>query len=125
MLRALCILLVFQLAGEVLARWLALPIAGPVVGMLLLLLLLLWRGAVPPFLRQTGEGLLTYLPLLFVPAGVGILVHLPTLQGEWLALALTLVVSTLITVVATALLLRLFIWLAALAGTPQHTAREE
>ena len=40
MLRGLALLLVFQLAGEVLTHLLALPVPGPVVGMVLLLLAL-------------------------------------------------------------------------------------
>ena len=40
MLRGLAVLLVFQLAGEVLTHLFALPLPGPVVGMVLLLLAL-------------------------------------------------------------------------------------
>ena len=68
-------LLVFQLAGEVLVRSLQLPVPGPVVGMLLLLLVLIWRGEPGENLRSAGQGLLANLSLLFVPAGVGIMVH--------------------------------------------------
>lgn len=102
MIGALAVLLSFQLVGEVLARSLALPIPGPVIGMLLLLAVLLVRGATPPALHQTVTVLLGNLSLLFVPAGVGVVAHLGTLQRALLPLLLTLLGSTLITVVVTA-----------------------
>jgi holin-like protein len=111
MARALTVLLLFQLVGEVIARLLELPVPGPVIGMLLLLGALLLRGAAPDTLRDTAQGLLSHLSLLFVPAGVGVIVHIGRLQDEWLAILATLVLSTMLTLVLTAwamcLLLRL------------------
>jgi holin-like protein len=102
MLQSLTILLLFQLIGEVITRALELPIPGPVIGMLLLFITLVIRGSAPDSLRETAQGLLRYLPLLFVPAGVGVMVHAALLQSEWLAILITLVGSTLITLVVTA-----------------------
>ena len=53
MIAALTLLLVFQLAGEVIARGFALPIPGPVIGMALLFLVLMLRGGPGDDLRQT------------------------------------------------------------------------
>jgi len=110
MVRGITVLLVCQLAGEVTARALNLPAPGPVLGMLLLFGMLLWRGA-PDWLDQVGQGLLRFLPLFFVPAGVGIMNHVQLMRAEWLAIAVTLLVSTVITMIVTAgallLLLRL------------------
>ncbi|PWV80632.1 CidA/LrgA family protein [Halomonas sp. A11-A] len=69
------VLLTCQFLGEVIARGLTLPIPGPVIGMVILLIGLMVRGKVPRSLRLTGEGLLRYLTLLFVPAWVGLMVH--------------------------------------------------
>ncbi len=102
MVGALGLLLVFQLIGEVVARSFGLPIPGPVIGMLLLVALLLVRGSTPPRLTQTATTLLGHLSLLFVPAGVGVVVHLGTLQRALLPLLVTLLGSTLVTVVVTA-----------------------
>jgi holin-like protein len=94
MLRGLAVLLVFQLVGEVLAHLLALPVPGPVVGMVLLLLALELGLPQGEGLRGAAGGLLTVLSLLFVPAGVGIVQHLPRLAAEWPALGAALLVST-------------------------------
>ncbi len=103
MLRAITLLLVLQLVGEVITRALSLPVPGPVLGMFLLFIGLLLRGAAPPDLQATAAGILQHLSILFVPAGVGVMVHLALLRQEWAALLVTLVGSTLIAVVATAL----------------------
>ena len=99
-------LLVFQLAGEVLARGLQWPVPGPVIGMLLLLLVLIWRGGPGEDLRNASQGLLGNLSLLFVPAGVGIMVHGHRIADEWLALVVALVGSTVLTLAVTALVMR-------------------
>jgi holin-like protein len=77
--------------------------------MLLLLGALLLRGAAPDTLRDTAQGLLSHLSLLFVPAGVGVIVHIGRLQDEWLAILATLVLSTILTLVLTAWAMRLLL----------------
>ncbi|MBB3191857.1 CidA/LrgA family protein [Halomonas cerina] len=91
------VLLACQFAGELVARGLALPIPGPVVGMVILLVVLMVHGKVPTSLRLAGEGLLRYLTLLFVPAGVGVMVHFRLIGEDLWAIMLTLVGSTLVT----------------------------
>ena len=107
MLTALTQLLLFQLAGEVIARGLGLPIPGPVLGMLLLFAFLLWRGGPSTGLQTTSQSLLQHLSLLFVPAGTGIMVHLHRVADEWPALLLSLLISTALTLAATALVMKL------------------
>ena len=107
MLSALTQLLVFQLAGEIVARWLALPVPGPVLGMLFLFVALALRGGPGHELQSTSQNLLQHLSLLFVPAGVGIMVHLHRVADEWLPLLLSLVISTAATLVVTALVMKL------------------
>lgn len=106
MLASITVLLLFQLCGEVLVRSAGVPVPGPVAGMLLLFLALLMRGTIPQGLRSTTQGLLEHLSLLFVPAGVGVMVHFGRLSGEIAAIAVALLVSTLLAVMATALTMR-------------------
>ncbi len=107
MLSALTQLLLFQLAGEVLARGLGLPIPGPVLGMLFLFVALVIRGGPGESLQGTSQTLLQHLSLLFVPAGTGIMVHLHRVADEWLPLLLSLLISTLATLVVTAWVMKL------------------
>ena len=107
MISALSTLLLFQLAGEVLARGLDLPVPGPVLGMLLLFVTLQLRGGPGEELRTTSQNLLQHLSLLFVPAGTGIMLHLHRVADEWLALLMALLISTLATLVVTAVVMKL------------------
>ena len=116
MLPALTLLLVLQLAGEAVVQWFSLPVPGPVLGLLLLFALLLVRRRIDDGLRQTANTLLQHLSLFFVPAGVGVMVHLARVADEWLALGVALVASTLLSMAATALTLQFFL---------RHSRRQE
>lgn len=105
LIMGMSVLLGCQFAGELLARGWAIPVPGPVLGMVILLIGLLINGRVPGSLRTAGEGLLRYLTLLFVPAGVGLMVHFELIRADFWTLILTLVVSTAITLAVTAKLL--------------------
>ncbi|ATJ82927.1 CidA/LrgA family protein [Halomonas beimenensis] len=102
MIMGMSILLACQTLGELVARGLTLPIPGPVIGMVILLAVLLVGGGVPQGLRLTGEGLLRYLTLLFVPAGVGLMVHGTLIGRDLLPILVALVGSTAITLAVTA-----------------------
>jgi holin-like protein len=96
MLNALTLLLLLQLLGEALVVTLGLPVPGPVLGMALMLVLLGLRPTLLDLLKPTTTGLLQHLSLMFVPAGVGVMVHLQRLGDEALAIGVALVVSTLV-----------------------------
>lgn len=102
MLESLTLLLLCQLTGEVIVRFLDIPLPGPVLGMVLLFAGLLIRRGVPKPLQDTAGGLLSHLSLLFVPAGVGVMLHVTRIQDAWLAIGASLVLSTLIAVGVTA-----------------------
>jgi holin-like protein len=111
-IQAIAILLLCQLAGETLARGLNIPMPGPVIGLVLLLAglaIAALRGAASPHtvadtdLGRTTGALLQNLSILFVPAGVGVIDHLDLLSRYGVALAVSLVVSTVLTLMVTAL----------------------
>lgn len=99
----LTLLLLYELAGEVSVLLLKVPVPGPVIGMLMLFLTLQIRGKTPPSVSYASNALLSHLSLLFVPAGVGIMVHFNRIAQEWLPISLSLVLSTVLTMAATAI----------------------
>jgi holin-like protein len=105
-LRGLAWLLVLQSIGEVLARGLALPFPGPVVGMVLLLLALRWRVVREP-VAVCADFLLSHLSLLFVPVGVGVMTHLSLVSQYGVRMLAVIVVSTLAGLAVTVLSLHL------------------
>ena len=103
MIVALCLLIGLQLAGTALAGVLGLPVPGPVIGLLVLLIWLLAGGRRPEGLAAVAEGFIRYLPLLFVPAAVGLVQYLDLLSEQGLLLLLVVVLSTLAGLLVTVL----------------------
>lgn len=121
-LNGITLLLVYQLVGEVTVRLLDVPIPGPVLGMVMLFVTLLIRGQAPESVDQASSALLSHLSLLFVPAGVGMMVHFDRIAEEWVPITLALLLSTIVTMVATALIMQLTTrWLV---GSPQGKERD-
>ena len=104
-LRGLAWLLAMQSLGELLARALALPFPGPVVGLLLLLPALRFAAIREP-VAACAVFLLNHLSLLFVPVGVGVMTHLDLLDRYGMRILLVIVLSTWIALAVTALVLR-------------------
>ena len=110
MIASLSLILLCQLAGEVIVRGLGLPLPGPVVGLLFLLLLLLAHDRFVALargpLQQDGvenasRGLLAHLSLLFVPAGVGVVQKLDLVAEHGIAVAAVLAISVVVTLLVT------------------------
>ena len=110
MARGFLLLLLCQLVGEALARGLALPAPGPVIGLALLTLGMMaanrWRpmsdeDVAASDVGRVATGLLGSLSLLFVPAGVGVVQYFGLLGAQGAALAASLIVSTVATLIAT------------------------
>jgi holin-like protein len=94
MILAILSLLSCQLLGEVVSRALGLPVPGPVLGMVFLAALLIWRGRLPDELGRAADFLLSHLALFFVPAAVGVIANGGRIAQEFLPLAASVLIST-------------------------------
>jgi holin-like protein len=83
--------------------------------MLLLLPALRWRWVLVP-VWAAAEQLLAHLSLLFIPVGVGVIMHLDLVSRYGVRLLVVIVVSTWVGLAVTALVLR-----AALPKEPTPT----
>ena len=91
MLIGLLALLVCQLAGELLVRLTRVELPGPVVGMVIFLIVLrIAKPSASAPLTRAPSLLLKHLQLLFIPAGVGLIVYLDRLRDNALPLAVGL-----------------------------------
>ncbi|WP_027533599.1 CidA/LrgA family protein [Bradyrhizobium sp. WSM3983] len=112
MLSAFLVLLACELAGDLLRQVLALPVPGPVIGMTILAAALVFKRKAPTSnspvivsLEQTSEALIRHMGLLFVPAGVGLIVEIQVLRSEWMPIAAGLIGSTLLSLAVTGLVM--------------------
>ena len=107
MLKSVFIILLYQLIGELFQKFFGLSIPGPVIGLVLLLLTLLLiqkRQRVVPIkdnLFNSAEILLNYLPLLFIPVGVGVVMHLSLLEDNLASVVFVIILGTLSTLALT------------------------
>lgn len=97
-LPALTLILIAQLAGETIVTVTGLPIPGPVIGFLLMFIGLIIKKGVPEPLQQTASGILKHLSIMFVPAIVGVMVHVTRIAEHWEAVVAALFVSTALTI---------------------------
>lgn len=106
MIHTFVTLLIFQTLGEGISYALSLPVPGPVIGMVLLFCYLLLRRREAEKLTPTTQEFLKHLSLLFIPAGVGIIVHMERVAAEWLPIVAALVISAMVSLIVTAFTLR-------------------
>ncbi|WP_444929024.1 CidA/LrgA family protein [Microbulbifer sp. SSSA002] len=92
--------------GNLTSASLSLPVPGSVVGMLFLLVILLINGGVPAGLSQVSSQLLYLLPLLLLPAAVGVFFFQGLSLSNWLALIAAIVIGTLVSMAICAWLLQ-------------------
>lgn len=111
MIEALFTILFFQLIGEAAHSVFHIPVPGPVIGMFALAAVLVIRrqrreaagrpASTPSELDQVARSLVRHMGLLFVPAGVGVVAMAGLLREAWLPIAVGLVGSTLLGLLAT------------------------
>ena len=106
MIRALTLLFLCQLAGEVVVRAADLAFPGPVLGMALLVGGLFVVGRTGADLDAVADGILKNLSLLFVPAAVGVMQQASLIAENWVAIFIAVAASTLLTLVVTVLTFR-------------------
>ena len=113
MLRGFFIILLFQLVGEVLQKFFNLVIPGPVIGLILLLFSLIYLKKikskkilnVKKDVMSTGNAITSYLSLLFVPIGVGVVMHISYLEQNLYQVLGVIGLGTVLTVGLTAKLM--------------------
>lgn len=98
MLRGIITLLVFQFLGECVAKLFSLMIPGPVIGMVLLLIFLIIRKSSFSSLDSVVGFHLRYLPMILIPAAMGIITQFDTLSKELLAICISLFFGTIIAI---------------------------
>ena len=106
MISGLVQILLFQSIGELVSKFLLPTLPGPVIGLVLLVLWLVLRKGINSELALVADGFSQYLGLLFVPAAVGVVLFLPQLQANALAIISALVGSVILTIASSALVVR-------------------
>ena len=115
MLRSFFIILLYQLVGETLQKFFNIIIPGPVIGLVLLLITFIFIKKfkdkkvlqIKKDVIKTGNIIVSHLSLLFIPIGVGVVMHISYLGENLFQVFAVIVIGTLLTVAFTAKIMEL------------------
>lgn len=99
------------LVGEGIAQILPFPFPASVISMILLLVLLLTKVVKVHYIQQKAEFLLKNMAFFFIPAGVALIEQVDAVKDSALILLFICFVSTFLTFGATALTIKLVLYL--------------
>lgn len=95
------IILIISLAGEVLNYLLPFPVPASVYGMLLLFLCLMTGILRTEHVKETSGFLIEIMPVMFIPAGVGLINGWETLKEILIPVSIITVITIVTVMVAT------------------------
>ena len=95
-LKQFLIILLISLIGEILKYIVPLPIPASIYGMVILFLCLLTGFIKLEDVKETGKFMIEIMPVMFIPAGVGLMVSWGELKPILLPVCVIVVVSTIL-----------------------------
>ena len=94
------IILAISLLGELLNRTIPLPVPASIYGMLILFTALCTGVVKLSSVKETGHFLIQIMPMMFIPATVGLLESWDIMQGFLTAIIVIALVSTVLVILA-------------------------
>ena len=88
------IILLISFVGEIQEKWIPLPIPASIYGIILLFLCLKLNIIPHEAVHETGKFLIEIMPLMFIPAAVGLLETWDVIAPAWLEYVAVTVIST-------------------------------
>ena len=95
-LRQLLIILIFSFIGEILHSLIPIQVPASIYGLVLLFIALLTGIIQLPQVKETAKYLIEIMPLMFIPAGVGLLESWGDLKSILIPVLILLVASTIL-----------------------------
>lgn len=95
------IILTISFVGELLKMYLPLPIPASIYGMLILFVCLLTGIIKLEAVKETGKFLIEIMPIMFIPAGVGLMTSWSTLKAIIVPVSIITVVTIVTVMIAT------------------------
>lgn len=96
LVKQFCIIVIISFIGEVLHALIPLPVPASIYGLILMFLALM-TGVVPHgAVKETGHFLIDIMPIMFIPAGVGLMSSFDVLKTVLLPYAVITVISTFV-----------------------------
>ena len=100
-LKQFSIILLISFLGEILHMLIPLPVPASVYGLVLMLGALITGILKLGQVRETATFLIEIMPVMFIPAGVGLMESWSSLQPIWLPVILITIVTTILVMAVT------------------------
>lgn len=107
-MKQLCMIMAVAFAGELLKALLPFPIPASIYGLALMLVLLITKVLPLAAVEETADFLVSIMPVMFIPAAVGVLDAWVDLRPVLLPVTVIMVLTTVIVMVVTGRLTQLF-----------------
>ncbi len=109
LLQGFAILLTLQWLSTTIISFLGIPFPPPLLGMLILTTLLCTGVIKENYIEDICTALIDKMALLFLPAGVSMILYLDVIKAELLPISLTVILSSIIILCSTALVLEMLL----------------
>ncbi len=100
-LKQFLIIIAVSCIGELLYHLLPLPVPATIYGLVIMLALLCFKVLPLSAVKETAEFLIEIMPVMFIPAGVGLMVHWPQLREILIPACVIIVVSSILVALIT------------------------
>lgn len=108
MIKGILYLFLFLVLGEIIVHYGSIPIAGNIVGMILIFMALKFKLIKLEDVKPASDKFIKYMVLFFVPYGVGLMAFYNVIKAHWIAIVVATVVSTILTLYVTGLIQQKF-----------------
>ena len=109
LLQGFALLLFLQWISTEIIAFLGIPFPPPLLGMLILTALLCTGVIKENYIEDICTALINKMALLFLPAGVSMILYLDVIKAELLPISLTVILSSVIILCSTALVLEMLL----------------
>ena len=109
LLQGFALLLFLQWISTEIIAFLGIPFPPPLLGMLILTALLCTGVIKENYIEDICTALIDKMALLFLPAGVSMILYLDVIKAELLPISLTVILSSVIILCSTALVLEMLL----------------
>ena len=103
------IILLVSFVGEVLEKWIPLPIPASIYGIILLFLCLKLRIIPHESVHETGKFLIEIMPLMFIPAATGLMTSWGIIRAKLFAYLVIAVITTVLVMVVSGRVTQFFL----------------
>ena len=101
------VILFISFLGELLGKLIPLPVPGSIYGIVIMFLCLMLKIVKPAQIKETASFLIEIMPVMFIPAAVGLIDAWDILRPSWVAYLVITAITTVLVMAATGIVTQL------------------